>query len=302
MKVIVLADVANGLSIRRILPNSRSVARHVIRHTIRFMRHHYDPGPGVSISSLAYEYPAAWQVPEHSHRSDQLIYAIAGVMEVSIAQTRLLVPPLFAVWISANTRHSIRMPNAVSMRTLYLRSGLVQARNCSVLHVAPLLRELILEANRVGDLKTRNLEHAAIRDVLVAQIGKAAPIPTTLAMPDNPRARQLAESTLANPKTTRKLEAQCRDIGMSVRTLQRIYRRELGVDYDTWRRQARLLKAVEMLATGDSIKEVAFAVGYRQASTFVAMFARNFGLTPRAWISAHSPRHPATQETGKGAR
>jgi AraC-like DNA-binding protein len=253
------------------------------------MRQSYDPAPGVSISSLTHEYPASWQVPEHSHRSDQLIYAVSGVMEISIAQTRLLVPPLFAVWISAGRRHSLRMPNAVSMRTLYLRTGLVQARDCSVLHVAPLLRELILEANRLVDLKARNLEHAAIRDVLVTQIGKAVPIPTTLAMPENPRVRPLAESTLANPKSSRKLEALCRDIGMSVRTLQRIFRRELGMDYETWRRQVRLLKAVEMLASGDSIKRVAFAVGYRQASTFVEMFARSFGLTPKAWISVHSP-------------
>jgi AraC-like DNA-binding protein len=201
----------------------------------------------------------------------------------------LLVPPLFAVWIAANTRHSIRMPYAVSMRTLYLRPKLVQARNCSVLHVSPLLRELILEITRIGNLTTRVRVHAALRDVLVAQLHKAVSIPTTLTVPDDGRARQLAEATLLDPITKRKLDPQCRDLGMSVRTMQRIFRRELGVDYDTWRRQVRLLKAVELLATGASIKAVASAVGYRQASTFIAVFARNFGLTPRAWISQHSP-------------
>ncbi len=51
------------------------------------MRHRYEPRPGICISSLAYEYPAAWQIPEHSHAADQLIYAISGVMEIRIAQT-----------------------------------------------------------------------------------------------------------------------------------------------------------------------------------------------------------------------
>ena len=253
-----------------------------------FMRHSYDPGAGVSISSLSYEYPACWSVPEHSHRSDQLIFAVSGVMQVAIAQTRLLVPPLFAVWIPADTRHSIRMPHAVSMRTLYLRPGLVTARNCGVLHVAPLLRELILEANRIGDLQSGDPEHAPLRDILIGQIAKAAPIPSGVTMPADERARQIAERTLAHPDENRKLATQCRDAGMSVRTLQRIFRRELNVDYETWRRQARLLKAVELLAAGASIKEIASAVGYRQTSTFVAMFSSNFGLSPKAWITAHS--------------
>jgi AraC-like DNA-binding protein len=257
---------------------------------MRFMRQSFEPGPGVSISSLTYEYPAAWRVPEHSHRSDQLIYAISGVMEISVAKTRLLVPPLFAVWIAANTTHSIRMPNAVSMRTLYLRPGLSKSRDCRVMHVAPLLRELILETTRLIDLKTRNAEHAALRDVLLSQIRSAPPIPMTLAMPETSSARQLAELTLVNPKVNQKLAALCNDLGVSVRTIQRIFRRELGMDYETWRRQVRLLKAVELLTIGHSIKKVAFEVGYAQASTFVAVFARNFGMTPRAWISAHSPQ------------
>jgi hypothetical protein len=38
----------------------------------------YDPKPGVSISTLAYEYPVGFNVVEHAHGSDQLIYAPRG--------------------------------------------------------------------------------------------------------------------------------------------------------------------------------------------------------------------------------
>ena len=65
------------------------------------MRHgvstEYDPKPGVSISTLAYEYPADFNVPEHSHGSDQLIYATRGLMQVSAGQSYWLIPPQFAV-------------------------------------------------------------------------------------------------------------------------------------------------------------------------------------------------------------
>src|ERR1035437_8675056 len=109
------------------------------------MRHGYvldfDPKPGVSISTLAYEYPPGCRLPDHAHRSDQLIYATRGVMEVSSGQSFWVIPPHFAIWIPAHTTHRIRMPGAVSMRTLYLRPGIAAglAAGCGVLHVTPLL-------------------------------------------------------------------------------------------------------------------------------------------------------------------
>jgi AraC-like DNA-binding protein len=244
----------------------------------------YDPGPGISIASLAYEYPPAWQVPVHAHGSDQLIYATAGVMEIAAAQSLWLTPPQFAVWIPANVNHSIRMPGAVSMRTLYLRPGLARGKQCAVLHVTPLLRELIVEAVRIGNLKARNKSHAALRDVIVAQIGCASPIPTMLAMPSDTRARAIADAVIANPKTT--LLVSCQKAGVSMRTLQRIFRREVGTDFETWRRQVRMMKAVELLTQGTTIKQISHTVGYRQASTFVAAFRRVFGMPPKSWIAA----------------
>ena len=116
------------------------------------MRQGFEPRPGVTISTLAYDYPPKWQVPEHAHACDQLVFAEAGVMEVSVAQTRWLIPPQFAIRIPAHVRHSIRMPNAVAMRTLYLRPRLSRSRDCTALNVSPLLRELIVEAVRVGEL------------------------------------------------------------------------------------------------------------------------------------------------------
>jgi quercetin dioxygenase-like cupin family protein len=54
------------------------------------MRHgfmtRYDPRRGVLISTLAYEYPRGFRVNEHAHGSDQLIYAIRGVMHVEAGQ------------------------------------------------------------------------------------------------------------------------------------------------------------------------------------------------------------------------
>jgi AraC-like DNA-binding protein len=248
----------------------------------------YDPGRGVSISTLAWEYPRGYSIPEHAHGSDQLIYAIRGVMQVSAASGVWLIPPHFAIWIPARARHSIHMPGAVSMRTLYMRRGLTERlpAACAVLHITPLLRELIVEAVRAGELRMRNRLHCALRDLLMAQLEAASPMPVSLTLPRDPRARAIADRVMSHPGERRTFAILCESAGASVRTMQRLFRRETGTDFEFWRRQARLMKAIELLVAGQSVKEVADALGYRQPTAFVEMFRGILGQTPAAWLKA----------------
>jgi len=273
--------------------NFRLVARIPLRHNVALLRHSkgilpsYDPKPGVSVATLAYEYQRGYLVPEHAHGSDQLIYGIRGVMEVSSGQSVWLIPPHFGLWIPARTYHQIRMPGPVSMRTLYFRPGLVTAMPaaCTVLHVTPLQRELIVEAVRIGQLRMRNRRECAIRDLLISHLDNASPVPTFVTLPREQRALAVAQSVLKQPAQSKRLAALCEDVGVSVRTIERSFRKDVGADFEAWRRQVRVMKAIEMLVAGRSVKEVAFGVGYRQPSAFVKAFRQTFGTTPKAWIS-----------------
>ena len=248
----------------------------------------YDPKAGVSIATLAYDYPPHFDVPEHSHGSDQVIYATRGVMEVSAGQSFWLIPPHFAIWIPARTEHSIRMPGAVSMRTLYLRWGVAGRLPpaCRVLHVTPLLRELIVEAVRIGQLRVRNRLHCGLRDLLVSQLEKAQAVPMSVTLPKDRRGLAVARALMANQAAGLSLSELCAAAGVSVRTIERVFPREVGLDFESWRRQMRLMKAIELLVEGYAVKEVAFEVGYKQPSAFVEMFRRTLGTTPRVWASA----------------
>ena len=248
----------------------------------------YDPKRGVSVATLAYEYPSGFQVAEHAHGSDQLIYAISGLMEVSSEQSKWLIPPHFALWIPARTHHRIQMTGPVSMRTLYLRTGLTPRvePGCAVLHVAPLLRELIVEAVRVRQLRMRNRYECALRDLLIAQLQKASPVPTFVTLPREGRALAVAQAILRDPAESKPMAVLCSEAGVSVRTIERVFRKDVGTTFESWRRQVRLTKAVELLVSGYTIKEVAYKVGYCQSSAFVEMFRRTFGTTPKAWILA----------------
>jgi AraC-like DNA-binding protein len=248
-----------------------------------------DPPPGVSIATHALDYPRGSRVELHAHNSGQLVYASRGVMEVASGQSRWIIPPHFGLWIPARTPHSIYMPERVSMRTLYLRRTLTRmAAACTVFHVGPLMRELIFEIVRADRLRNRVRVECALRDLLVAHLKRATPVPTVVVLPNDPRAAAVAQAVIASPADHRSLKSLCASAGVGVRTLERIFLREVGADFECWRRQVRLMKAVELLVAGSSVKQASDSVGYRHPSAFVALFRATFATTPKMWVSALS--------------
>src|SRR5215471_18107859 len=100
------------------------------------------------VASVSADFEDGHVIPEHSHPEDQLLFASAGVMTLRTREGVWVVPPLRALWIPANTPHSVAMSGNVSMRTLYFLPRLCRAfpARCFVMNVSSLLRELIIHA------------------------------------------------------------------------------------------------------------------------------------------------------------
>ena len=52
-----------------------------------------------------------------------------------------------------------------------------------------------------------------------------------------------------------------------------------------WRQQAKLLIAMEMLAKGQKILDIALDLGYGSPSAFTAMFKKQLGIVPSAFFA-----------------
>ena len=78
--------------------------------------------------------------------------------------------------------------------------------------------------------------------------------------------------------------ARAAQAAMDPRTLQRRFQRETGLSFGQWRRQARLIAALERLARGASVLEVALDLGYASPSAFSTMFKRELGASPSAFF------------------
>ena len=239
----------------------------------------------IRVRSLAVTVGAGTSFDPHDHSWPQLIYATAGVMTVRTEEGSWVVPPQRAIWMPAGATHDIEMSTAVSMRTLYFRPPDEEPDPCRVLEVGPLLRELILEAVRIGFLVDTDPRHLRLEGVLKDQLRETHQAPLDVRLPRDARTRRVAQRILEDPGTHAPVEELCAGVGASSRTVQRLFRRETGLTLGCWRQRARMIHALRRLAEGESVSAVAFDVGYASASAFIAAFKQTFGTTPARYFS-----------------
>lgn len=231
-------------------------------------------------------------LPLHQHRRAQLVYASSGVMTVSTRAAAYVVPPQRAVWMPGGIEHRIEARSDVAMRGLYFDMDLAPDITAAlptevcVLQVSPLLRESILAAIADGPNCPPNSPQSRIMSVIIDQLCK--PLVSTLAlpMPSEPRLHRIARMLIADPADSRSLGDWANVVGVSERTLSRLFMAQTGMSFRAWRQQRRLLRALELLATGEAVTAVALELGYESASAFIAMFRRCFGTTPRQYLRA----------------
>ena len=219
------------------------------------------------------------EIEPHAHAWHQLIYASAGVMTVSADRGSWIVPPQWAIWAPAGVRHAIRFTGASTFATLYLRPSDwsdLPAESC-VVSVSPLLRELIPRACEEGMLDKRDAVHQATA-VLIVDAFRTQSVPA-LGLP-NPTSEVLRRVADACARDDAGSAAIARRFGLGVRTLERRFLAETGMAFGQWRRHARFLQALRLLAQGAPVKQVAAETGYRSASAFVAAFSETFRTTP----------------------
>jgi AraC-like DNA-binding protein/quercetin dioxygenase-like cupin family protein len=242
------------------------------------------------VRALAVSVAAGHRIPRHRHAVAQLIHAVAGVMTVTTRDGSWVVPPLRAVYVPPGVEHAIRMTGDVAMRTVYVARPLADAlpRACCVVHVSPLLRELILRAVAFPPRWADDGVEARIAALIVDEIRGARVAPLHLPRPADPRALRVARALEADPGDARPLAQWAKSAGASGRTLARLFERETGLSFGAWRQQLRLLRALERLAAGDAVTAVALDLGYESPSAFIAMFRKALGVSPGRYFAEPS--------------
>lgn len=230
----------------------------------------------------------------HCHTRGQLLGSSSGLVTVDTDYGQWVVPATHAVWVPPEVVHGLRSHGAFSGWSAYIVPSAcadLPDQPC-ILGVSGLLREVVSRLAHTSEAPMSAAKERLI-GVLLDEIRTLPQDVLGLPMPEELRVLKVARALSENPGDQRRLKEWAAWVGMAPRTLSRRFVSETGFSLTEWRQRVRLLRALEMLASGNSVTAIALELGYENVSAFIALFRRTFGITPGQYtVSGCLPRGP----------
>jgi AraC-like DNA-binding protein len=244
------------------------------------------------VAGLAWDEDEPRQIGPHRHSRGHIISVVRGAATVGTRTGVWILPPNRAMWVPPRTEHWVRYSKTLASRNLFVEAK-ITARfpsECVVLHLDALSRELL---NAAVDLDWYlNPSHGDMH--LVELLLERLPLlrQPALRVPEGEDRRVLwiMQKLRETPEENRTLAEWSKEAGASERTLARLFLRDTGMSFATWRRQHRLMLALEQLAAGAPVTAVAHNLGYETAGNFSTMFRKVFHQSPRDFFRSHQTR------------
>ena len=231
----------------------------------------------------------------HAHDLHQLEYAFHGTVEVETATAHFLLPPQQAAWIPSGVDHRTTIRTTVKTISVFFEPDLVPdpSGRVRILAVPPVLREMMIYSGRwpIG----RSVSDP-VADAYFVALGRLvsealdSESPLFLPSSSDPVLAAALTWTRENLDTARMGEV-AHHVGLSERSLRRHFEAGLGMSWRNYVIQARLLRAMALLAEpGPSVLQVANVVGFESLSSFNRAFRGKTGVTPSAYRKQRARR------------
>lgn len=244
------------------------------------------------------------QSGQHQHARGQLFGSNAGLLSLMSETAGFVVPPDYAIWIPPGVPHGARSHGPFAGWTVYIAPGACAGLPDTVLvgALSPFLKQAVLKAAGWPEKRQLGAPQINLARVILDEIAALAlaPMPLSLPLPRDPRARRIARAIADDPAAKTDLAGWGAWAGIAPRTLTRRFIDETGMSFSAWRQRACLIRALERIAAGSPITHVALDVGYDSLSAFIAMFRRELGVTPARHFAATRPDAPPQRGANSG--
>ncbi len=234
------------------------------------------------------EDPAQSFYPLHGHAWGEFIYAFNGMMEVKIGQIDYITPPLYGIWLPPNVQHSGLNRTDISHATFYIHESLCVglANQPGILLTNPLVSSLLQHLKQYPT-EVSSGEHQRLLYVLLDQLKQAQVMGSYLPHSQHPQLRHILDYLHQHPEDNSTLQHLAARHHLTERTLARYCQKELRMSLNEWRQRLKVINAMSMLKQQISVENIAFDLGYANASAFIQMFKRWMGYTPDQFRKMH---------------
>jgi len=222
----------------------------------------------------------------HSHPRAQLIYASSGVMNVVVDDQIWVVNPLQGLWIPGGMEHEVSFQKDVNLYSVFIDPSFTDGLPTASFSfdISLFLKQLLFKIISFEKEEVISVSQRRIMDVFLDELALIEPSATFLPTTNNVRLKNVVQLLLNDVSSKYTIDHYAEISCMSSRTLSRLFIKELGMNFSDWRIRLKLLEAIKRLGEKQSIKEIAFDLGYETTSAFIFMFKKHLGKTPSNYI------------------
>jgi AraC-like DNA-binding protein len=242
--------------------------------------------PQLPIIPLALDVFETQCASKHSHPRAQLIYSCNGTMRVTVENHVWMVSSRQAIWVPSMYEHHVTFLKNNHIRNLFIDPSVLGnlPNTCFALDVSSFLREIILKIVTIDDNYQMDSVEGRIIQVALDELTTIKSTNCFLPISNEPRLKKVMDELINNTSDKRTVEEFASLACTTSRTLSRLFIKEVGMTFVNWRKQIRMMEAIERLEKGIPIAQIALELGYNSTSSFIEVFRKEFGVSPSNYL------------------
>jgi len=144
----------------------------------------------------------------------------------------------------------------------------------SAITINRLSRALIVRsADFFVDYASGGME-SRVTELLMDEIAAAPTGGLHLPMSSDPRLRAIFQSMMTDPSDRGDIESRSKRVGLGERTFARLIAAQTRMSFGRWRQRLNIILALQWIAAGTTVENLAFDLGYENVGSFITMFRK----------------------------
>lgn len=230
--------------------------------------------------------------PLHQHDCHQLIIVKHGFIRVTTPNGHFVITQNRGIWLAKGTEHSLTI-----LKNTQVIAGFVEPlaradlpNRSQVVAISELLQALLGSAIGIDSRYQANTREAWLIELILDELRRL----NSLADFEVPQPTLLEYQAICK-KISQRLSHQwsladiAQLLNISERTVSRQFTAQTGLSFVEWLRRLRLSHSLELLLQGQSVVDVALAVGYDSPSAFSTAFKQRIGVSPSQYVAYYQP-------------
>ncbi|WP_080779212.1 AraC family transcriptional regulator [Chryseobacterium phocaeense] len=214
----------------------------------------------------------------HAHERGQLVYVESGFQYITVDGNIYLLPQNHAAWIPPGAIHKTNS-HSEKIRLMIMFAEVEEHssfhRELHVFSVPPVLKEMIRYSERWSKKLADDPDEFVFLKALFNELPRFVEhsLKLHISLPKDKRLSQPIEYLHNHYREDIKIEDLSEASLLSLRSLERIFKKETGMTLSKYQQILRIIKSLELLTSGDlTISETAYAVGYKSVQAFTRSF------------------------------